>query len=294
MGAGVAFAALMALVAVNAGGDQIVCGIGINVLSIGVTTFAFDQIFGGRAQQVILEPVPPATVPGLSDLGGVGKALFSNDPVLYATFLLVPIVGFVLYRTTWGLAVRAAGETPVAADAAGISVRRVRWVATLTAGALSGLAGAYLAVVQLGIFRQEMSAGRGFLALAAVIFGRWRPLGVLGACLLFGGADALQLRLQGSTAIPRTVWAVIAILAAAYAVYRSARARGRRIGTPVIVGGLLTAVGVALLAWHPSKSLPSQFWLAVPFVLALVALVSASGRLHMPAALTVAYRRGER
>jgi simple sugar transport system permease protein len=190
--------------------------------------------------------------------------------------------------------VRAAGETPVAADAAGISVRRVRWFATLTAGLLSGLAGAYLAVVQLGIFRQEMSGGRGFLALAAVIFGRWRPLGVLGACLLFGGADALELRLQGSTSIPRSVWTVIATLAAAYGVYWLARRRGRALGAPVLVAGVVTAAAVAFLAWHPSKSLPSQFWLAVPFGLALVALVSASGRLHMPSALTVAYRRGER
>jgi simple sugar transport system permease protein len=198
-------------------------------------------------------------------------------------------------RTRWGLAVRSAGEKPAAADTAGISVRRVRWMATLTAGALAGLAGAYLSVIQLGIFRQEMSAGRGFLALTAVIFGRWHPFGVAVACLIFGGADALQLRLQASSSVPTEVWVVIAVAGAGFLAWALWRQRRRPVERGSLIGaGVALVIGVALLVIAPSISLPSQLWLALPALLALFALAVTGGRARMPTALTLPYRRGER
>lgn len=292
---GALFAALMALVTVDLKGDQIVAGIGINVLAIGITTLAYDQIFAGRAEQPLVGTIPTLEIPLLSSLGGVGDALFAQDPVTYFAFLLVPVLWFVMYRTTWGLAIRSCGEEPAAADAAGVSVRLVRWSTTLTAGALAGLGGSYLAIVQLGLFRQEMSAGRGFLALAAVIFGRWHPFGVLAACVVFGTADALQLRLQGQEEVAYQVWIAIAILAVAYAAYRIAGSKDHaRAVRKSAIAGLLAIAGLVLFIARPSVDLPSQLWLALPFLLALLALAGATGRAYMPSALTLAYRRGER
>jgi general nucleoside transport system permease protein len=292
--AGAVLAALMALVTVDLKGDQIVAGIGINVLAIGITTLAYDQIFGDRAKQALVDTVGAVSIPGLSSLGGVGEALFDQDPITYLAFLLVPVLWFVMYRTTWGLAVRAAGEEPVSADTAGVSVRATRWWTTLAAGGLSGLAGSYLAIVQLGLFRQEMSAGRGFLALAAVIFGRWHPVGVLLACLVFGTADALQLRLQGQASVPHEVWLAVTMVAVAYALQFVLLARGRPVAASIAVAALLAAAGVILFATRPDIDFPSQLWLSLPFLLALLALAGAAGRAHMPSALTLAYRRGDR
>jgi simple sugar transport system permease protein len=293
MAAGALFAAVMAFVTVDLKADQIVVGIGINVLAIGVTTLAYDQIFGGRSKQVVIDTVQNWRIPGLSSTG-VGRALFDQDPVTYLAVLLVPACWFMMYRTTWGLALRSSGEEPVAADTAGISVRRVRWSGTLTAGALAGLGGAYLTVVQLGLFRQQMSAGRGFLALAAVIFGRWHPVGVLAACLVFGAADALQLRLQGQSEVPHQVWIAITILAALFVLWHLLRSRRPPRTAPLALAIALAAVGAALFAVRPSVDLPAQLWLALPFLLALLAVTGATGRTRMPRALTEAYHRGER
>jgi ABC-type uncharacterized transport system permease subunit len=291
--AGALFGVLMALLCIEAKADQIVAGVGINLVAIGATTFAFDQIFGSR-EQVQLDIPGQVAIPLLSDLGGLGRALFEHELLVYLAFLLVPAVAYGLYRTRWGLSIRAVGELPVAADTAGVSVRRVRWMATLAAASLAGLAGAFLSIVQLGIFRQEMTAGRGFLALTAVIFGRWHPMGVFGACLLFGGADALQLRLQAQESMPREVWAVLAVAAGAYAVYAVLVRQERRPGrVSLALASLVALSGVVLFATTPDVSLPPQLWLALPFLLALIALAGVVGRVRMPSALTLPYRRGD-
>jgi simple sugar transport system permease protein len=287
--AGLAFAVIMAALAVEAKADQIVVGIGINVLAVGITGFAFDEIFSDRAAARV-HTMDKVALPGLSSLGGVGDALFNQPLLIYVAFLVIPAVWVLLYRTRWGLSIRSVGELPVAADTAGVNVRATRWLATMTAGALAGLGGAYLSLVDLGLFRQEMSAGRGFLALAAVIFGRWRPRGVLLACLLFGSADALQLRLQAGGSVPAEIWLLIAGVAAAYLLRRLAVAR--RV-MPVAVAGAICAAAIALAVSSPQISLPNQLWLALPFLLALAALAGAAARVRMPAALTLPYRRGE-
>jgi ABC-type uncharacterized transport system permease subunit len=287
---GVVLAALMAFLSIEARADQVVVGVGLNILALGVTTFSFEQIFASRPQ-ALLNPMQPLAIPGLSHLPYVGKALFDQPPPGYLAYLAVPAAWFFLYRTTWGLAVRAGGELPEAVETAGLSVRNVRWLAELAAGALAGAGGAFLSVVTLGLFIQGMSAGRGYIALAAVIFGGWRPFGVLGACFVFGGADALQLRLQAVGLIPRQVWFVLFAAPLVYFAYRRLRRRSHvRLRAPGFSAAIAIA-GVVLFALAPSMSLPSQLWLALPYLLTLFVLAGFAGRPRMPSALAVPLRR---
>lgn len=288
--AGMALAAVMALLSVTARSDQIVVGVGLNLFAIGLTTFSFREVFGDRGE-IVLDRLGTWSIPLLSKLPAVGDALFSQTPATYLTWLAVALTWFVLYRTTWGLGLRAVGEVPAAADTAGIKVTVRRWQAVLVTGAFAGVAGAMLSIVQLGLFQENMSAGRGFLALAAVIFGRWKPLGIVGACVVFGGADALQLRLQAEDHVPPEVWLFLGLVALASAAW--VLARSRRTASPVTVGALLAlaAAGFALRAAAPEWSFPAQLWLAMPFVVTLVALGGIAGSSAAPAAIAIPYRR---
>lgn len=289
--AGLLFAVIMGLLTIEARADQIVSGVGINLAATGLTSYLFDQIFGSRAQ-IVVPTIGSLRIPLLSKIPDFGPAIFNNDWTLYLAFLCVPLVWFLLFRTKWGLSIRGAGELPAAVDTAGVSVRRVRWMGVLSAGALAGLGGANLAIVQVGIFHQEMTAGRGFLALVAVIFGRWRPLGVLGACLALGGADALQLRLADQNQVPTQVWAVLAAITAALAIYMLARRR-RQAPVALSLAGGVAISGIVLAVIAPHVDLPDQLWRSLPFLLALVVLAGAVTRAHMPSKLTLPYSRGE-
>ncbi len=289
--AGMVFASIMALLSVNAKADQIVVGVGNNVLAAGVTTFAFREVFADKPQ-VVLSQMQPWAIPGLSHIPLVGRVLFDQIPLVYLGYAFLPVLWWVLYRSTWGLALRSAGEVPAATDTAGIRVERVRWTATLIAGGAAGLGGAVLSG-QIGQFVENMSAGRGFIALAAVVFGAWRPFGVLLACLVFGAADALQLRLQAYPTLPREVWALIALIALAYAVYVLARKAAGRSRLPgLVLGTVVIGVSLWLFAVPPHVSFPSQLWLAVPYVAAILALAGVVGRSRAPSALSVPYIRG--
>jgi ABC-type uncharacterized transport system permease subunit len=293
IGAGILLAALMCLLAVEAKADQIVSGVGINLVAAGLTAYMFDEIFGDRAQ-IVVDKVANIEIPLLSEIPEFGGILFAQDPLVYLAFLLVPLTWLLMYRTQWGLAIRAAGETPAAADTAGISIRRVRWMSVLTAGALAGLGGAFLVIVDVGIFRQGMTAGRGFLALVAVIFGRWHPLGVLGAAAVLGSTDALQLRLANDEDVPQEVWAVIAIVAASFALHQVlVRQRHRERPVAFALVSLVAVVGIVLFATTPQIEVPSQLWRSLPFLLALIVLAGAITRAHMPSKLTLPYARGE-
>jgi simple sugar transport system permease protein len=285
--AGMSVAAVMAVLAINARADQVIVGIGLNILALGVTTFVFREVFAGP--QVILERPGMVRIPLLADIPGIGSALFAQPLLVYLAFLNVPVVWFVLNKTSIGLAMRAAGEVPEAVDAAGSSAAGVRWFGTLTAGLLAGFGGAFLSL-ELGIFVEAMSSGKGFLALAAVIFGRWRPGGVLAACVLFGSADALQLRLQAESSVPVEVWVVLALVGPALVVV--ALSRRRRISAAGWVAAATgSAVFAALTVIQPDATLPNQLWRAMPFVVSLVALGGFAGRSRMPTALAVPYRR---
>jgi general nucleoside transport system permease protein len=289
---GIAFAVVMALLAVEARADQVVAGVGINLMAIGLTSYLFQEIFEGETQ-VVVDRVGNVPIPLLSDIPEVGNALFDHDPFVYLAFLLVPASWFLLYRTRWGLAIRASGEVPAAADTAGISVRKVRWGAILAAGALAGLGGAHLTVVSVGIFADDIPAGRGYLALIAVIFGRWRPVGVLAACLLLGGADALRIRLTLLDSVPRVFWVVLALTAIIFLVRLIALQRGRadRGSTTFVVAVAL--LGLVFAVATPHIDLPAQFWRTLPYMIGLLALGAAVTRARMPSRLAYPYQRGE-
>ena len=194
--AGALLGFLFAVMAVLLGADQVVLGTGVNVAALGLTSFFYRAMYRAGVSQFFsgFEVYP---VPGLSTIPVVGDVLFNQVPLVYLAYLLIPLMALVLYRTTWGLKLRAVGEHPRAADTAGIPVMRTRIMAVTLSGALAGLGGAFLCVGQLSAFTEGLVAGRGFIALAAVIFGRWDPGRAALACLMFGLADALQLRLQG-------------------------------------------------------------------------------------------------
>jgi general nucleoside transport system permease protein len=175
--------------------EQVVSGVVLNVLVLGLTTFGIGPIFGSNLGHAAptLEPV---VFPYLSGMPIVGRLLFSYTPTVYVAFLLVPAAWWLINRTKLGLALQAAGEAPEAALSMGIKVRRLRWMALTVCGALAGIGGSQLTLAGLGAFTQNVTAGRGFIALAAVIFGSWRPLGTLAAVLLFTLVEAIQVRAQ--------------------------------------------------------------------------------------------------
>jgi general nucleoside transport system permease protein len=192
-GAGALLGCLFALVTVTFRAPQGIAGIGMQMLGWGAAGTLFRHYVGGVTG---IEGVSPWPIPGLSRLPWLGTMLFSHNPVVYLAFLAVPASWFVLYRTPWGLRVRAVGTHPRAADSMGIDVVKVRYQALLLGGAMAGLGGAYLSLCQARMFADDLVAGRGFIAVALVYFGRWSPLGVMGGALLFSLAQALQLSIQ--------------------------------------------------------------------------------------------------
>jgi general nucleoside transport system permease protein len=214
------FAALLALVhaifAIHLRADQIVSGTAINILATGITAFAFQDIYGtnGTPNTPTIPTVHIANVPVLKQLleainwvlqkipgvrsiaTGVGNVFDSQNLMTWIALFLVVAAWLFLFRTTWGLRLRAVGEHPRAADTVGISVFRWRYLAVMSSGALAGLGGAYLSFGFLDAFTNQMTNGRGFIALAALVFGKWKPFGLLGATLLFGFASALGDQLQ--------------------------------------------------------------------------------------------------
>ncbi len=175
--------------------DQLVSGLAINLTAAGLTSFGSRVLFNsGQAQQ--LPGIQIIGIPGFKNIPIIGNLFFNQDPLIYLLFLLIPLSTYVLFRTSLGLSLRAVGEYPRAADTAGVSVSRVRYVAVTLSGCLAGLGGAYLTLVHVKFFVEDISAGKGFIALAALIFGRWHPVSTALACLLFGATEALQLRIQ--------------------------------------------------------------------------------------------------
>lgn len=199
--AGMLAGLLYAFMVVTVGADQVVTAVAMNLGAIGLSAMIYTLAFAGPSgviQDTILVPkLPNWSLPLFDAVPGAGQTLSDQLPLAYLAFFLVPVVWFVLFRTTWGLKIRAVGEHPHAADVVGISVVRVRYLTLLFTGALAGMAGAYLSIGLINYFATNMTGGRGFIAYTAIVFGRWQPLGVLVASLLFGTTDALQLRIQG-------------------------------------------------------------------------------------------------
>ena len=172
--------------------DQIIAGTVINIGALGITSFLFLRVLGQNTELNTPPAIPPLRLPLLADLPILGPILFSAKPYVYVAILLVIAFTYLIYRTRWGLRLRAAGEKPAAAGTVGINVLQIRYRALLMAGLLSGLAGSYLSLATAGSFQMDMTAGKGFIALAAVIFGAWHPIGAFAAALVFGFADTTQ------------------------------------------------------------------------------------------------------
>ena len=190
-----------AVMAVSVGAHQIVTCVALNMGAAGLSAVLFALVFAGGAGGVIEEVVQVQglklwKIPLLGDIPVIGPIFFNHYPLVYFAFLMVPVIWFLLYRTTWGLKIRAVGEHPHAADTVGINVIRVRYMSLVITGALAGLAGAFLSVGALNNWQENMTSGRGFIAYTAIVFGKWEPIGVFLGTLLFGLADALQLRMQ--------------------------------------------------------------------------------------------------
>jgi simple sugar transport system permease protein len=172
--------------------DQIIAGTVINIGALGITNFLFLRVLGGNPTLNQPPNVAAMELPLLSSIPVIGPVLFDVRPYVYLSVILVLILTYLIYRTRWGLRLRAAGEKPAAAGTVGINVLRIRYRALLYAGMICGLAGSYLPLAAAGSFQMNMTAGKGFIALAAMIFGAWHPIGALAAALVFGFADSAQ------------------------------------------------------------------------------------------------------
>ena len=235
---GLAMAVVFALFAVLLGADQIITGTAVTLLALGITGTLYRTLYGAEGAALSIPTSETLALPGLSAIPLVGPALFDQPAITYVAVLLAVALWWLLARTHAGLALRAVGESPEAALAAGIAPTRVRLIAVLVSGVLGGLAGGTLVLAQVGTFAEGMSAGRGFIAIAIVALGRWHPGGVLAASVVFGAASALQFVFQATgldlpyqlfLALPYVV--ALAALAGAARRGRAPAALGRTVPT---------------------------------------------------------------
>jgi simple sugar transport system permease protein len=199
---GGAMGLLHAALTVKFVGDQIVSGTGINIFAMGFTAYMSQIIWGSRGASEGVKGLGRLTIPILRNIPIIGPILGAHSPLVYLMLGLTALSYFVLFRTPLGLRIRAVGEHPTAAETAGIDVLRVKYLCVTVSGMFAGLGGAFLSLGHLNLFTYGMAGGRGFIAMAAMIFGKWMPFGAFGASLLFGFADALQMRLQALGILP--------------------------------------------------------------------------------------------
>jgi simple sugar transport system permease protein len=190
---------LHAFMSVTVKANQIISATAINILAVGLPNIIVPVIWPGHSA---ITPVVPVVknwrLPVIADIPGLGKIIGEQNPVVYIALILVPVIHFLLFKTRLGLRIRSVGEHPRAADTLGVNVSRMRYVAVITSGTLAGLGGAFLSICYQSQFSSAMTAGRGFIGLAAMIFGRWKPIGAFIACLIFGFADAFQAAAQSA------------------------------------------------------------------------------------------------
>ncbi len=189
---------VQAILTVKFAGNQVVAGTGINILAIGITAYLSQVTWGSRGASQSVNGLGTISIPLLKDIPILGGILGSASPLVYVMLIIVVFAHVVLFKTSIGLRLRAVGEHPAAADTAGINVHQTKYLFLMISGMLAALGGAFLSLGQLNFFVSSMTGGRGFIALAAMILGGWMPFGALGAGLLFGLTEALQMRLQGA------------------------------------------------------------------------------------------------
>lgn len=184
---------LMAFVSVTLKAEQGISGIGLQLFGLGLSTLLFKLTMGGVMS---IDGFPAVKIPLLGDLPYIGEALFNHNMLVYCAFLLVPVASFILNKTTFGLQIRAVGQNPQAADSLGVNVARTRYITVSLGGLLSGIAGASLSIALINLFQENMTNGMGFIAVALVYFGSWKPGGVLVGSLIFSFVNAFQVWLQ--------------------------------------------------------------------------------------------------
>ncbi|ABG03136.1 inner-membrane translocator [Rubrobacter xylanophilus DSM 9941] len=190
LGAGLGFALIHALMSITFEADQIISGTAINLLALGGTGFLMELVFGRSGTSPRVQGFEPVAIPVLSEIPVVGRAFFDQSLLVYLMYAMVPLTYLLVFRTPFGLRLRGTGEAPEAVDTAGVSVARMRYYGVALSGLLAALGGVYLSMGILSAFTEGMTNGRGFIALAALIFGRWNPVGAAGAAFLFGLAQA--------------------------------------------------------------------------------------------------------
>jgi simple sugar transport system permease protein len=194
---------LHGVITVRFAGNQVVSGTGINIFALGFTAYMSQVLWGSRgASEGYVPGLPPISIPLLQDVPIIGDIISGHTPLVYLMIVITVLSYIILFKTPLGLRIRAVGERPEAADTAGINVFKTKYLCLIISGMLAGLGGAFLSLGHLNLFALGMTGGRGFIALAAMILGKWMPFGAFGASLLFGFADALQMRLQALGILP--------------------------------------------------------------------------------------------
>ncbi|UUN28778.1 ABC transporter permease [Streptomyces sp. FIT100] len=297
---------LHAIITVTFNVNHIVSGVAVNILAVGVTrylsNFTFAEAAGGSSKQSPrIDRITDITVPGLSDwlaelqakhwffvsdLAGVLGGLVTNLSVLtILAILLIPATWWILWRTGFGLRLRSCGENPVAAESLGVNVYKYKYIAVIVSGGLAGLAGAFLVIVSTGIYQEGQTGNRGYIGLAAMIFGNWMPGGMALGAGLFGFTDSLKLR--GGAENVHAMLLLLAILLAALVVWQLYKRKYWQ-------GAIAAAVSAGLFVWYTlTESLPSQFVDAAPYVTTLLVLALSAQRLRMPKADGMPYKKGQ-
>ncbi|MFJ5221572.1 ABC transporter permease [Streptomyces sp. NPDC088400] len=297
---------LHAVVTVTFGVNHIVSGVAINILAVGATrylsNFAFDGQDGGSSKQSPrIDSITDITIPGLadwmqdlqarhwflvSDIAGVVGGLVTDLSLLtVVALLLIPGTWWVLWRTAFGLRLRSCGENPVAAESLGVNVYKYKYIAVTVSGGLAGLAGAFLAIVATGIYQEGQTGGRGYIGLAAMIFGNWMPGGLALGAGLFGFTDSLKLR-GGAENVHAMLLllAILLVLVLAWQLYQK----------KYVSAAISGAVSLLLFVWYLlTDQVPSQFVDAAPYVTTLLVLALSAQRLRMPKADGMPYRKGQ-
>jgi len=295
---------LHAVATVTFGVDHIVSGVAVNLIGAGAATFLAEAIFpdlrgGGPRQLGGLDTPAKITVPGVSDASldiadkgwffvsdvaaFIGALTTSLSTLSIVVFALVGLSGWLLWRTSFGLRLRSCGENPQAAETLGVNVYFYKYVAVLVSGGLAGIGGGFLALVASSGFNNGQTGGRGFIGLAAMIFGNWRPGGLIAGALTFGYTDSLRLRNADAV---HALLLLLAIGLLAFAAYRAVQGSWRS-------GAGIGVVGALLLVWYLStETVPRDFTSMTPYVTTLLVLALGAQRLRMPAADGLPYRRG--
>lgn len=291
-------AGLHAILSIHYKIDQVISGTVINLLAVGLTNYVANAYIDPTHLSGV-GVFPVWKIPLLSKIPILGPIFFEHQPMIYLMFALVLFLQYAIFNTPWGLRLRSVGEYPQAADSVGINVIKTRYLNVILGGALAGLGGAIMVLESVGRFQKLMTSGRGFIALAVMIFGRWSPIGAFGAAILFGFSEALGVRLQFGDINHFYALVVVAALAVILTsiVWGINRLRNRSTKgkSPFLIGGIFT-LGLTILylanqVEFPKVSVPIEFLGLLPYVLTIIVLTGLVKRAVGPAAVGKPYEK---